>query len=62
MGYRFVADTDTEINLSTPPPDRLLQKLLAKASFLNYEGEPEKAYAELEKARRLAESAPARGP
>ena len=37
---------------------RLIPGQLKKASLLNYEGEPDKAYAALEEGRQLAESTP----
>jgi len=58
-GDRFRAQIDSDLGHGGMPPSQHLWALLTKASLLNYDGQPDKAYTVLEEARRLAEDAPA---
>jgi hypothetical protein len=57
-GPRLFAEVDAEMKQRILPADALLEDLFAKAALMHYEGEPERAYAVLEQARRLTETDP----
>ncbi|VTR96807.1 Peptidylprolyl isomerase OS=Solibacter usitatus (strain Ellin6076) GN=Acid_1957 PE=4 SV=1: VCBS: VCBS: VCBS: UnbV_ASPIC [Gemmata massiliana] len=56
VGHRLSARLDENFGISSP--EYQVQILALKASLLNYDGEPDKAYAMLEECRALAESNP----
>ena len=55
IGTRSVAEIDTALPNPRLPSGARLSLLIAKAAFLNYEGEPNRAYQVLEEARSLVE-------
>jgi hypothetical protein len=55
VGYRKIGQIDQDLAQEPPPDDKLVNLLLNKATYYNYEGEPEKAYELMEQARGLAE-------
>ena len=58
VGDRFRGEIDAEMGRGRLMPDQHLRALLIKAGTLNYDGEPDLAYAVLEGARRQAEDSP----
>jgi hypothetical protein len=59
IGHRFHTQMEGRLGNKMLPAEMRIPALLMDAGFLNYQGEPDKGYAVLEEARRLAESNPA---